>query len=190
MYKIVLRPSGQIIEIDGSKNLLEALREKGIYIKSSCGGVAACSDCIIRVVGGEDNLEPPPFKEISFLGNVFHITKERLACQTRIHGDVVIDISGHDEASDQDRLKVKTTDLTRKVHVRKRADIKIKNEEREKSKAEKAKKDAEYFRHWENEKRQKWEKKLGGSKRPKIFNTDKIEEFPGKLKKDDPKKNQ
>ena len=179
MYKVTLKPSNQVVEIEGDKNLLEALLEKGIYIKSSCGGVASCSDCICKVVGGEDNLDPPPFAELKFLGNVFHITKERLACQTTIHGDITLDISRHDQSADQDKLRVKTTNLRSKKRVRKKETVIQKKNEKMKSKMEKIQKDNEYFRHWEGEKKEKWEKKLGGSKKPKPFNTDNIEEYNG-----------
>jgi ferredoxin len=179
MYKVTLKPSNQVVEIEGDKNLLEALKEKGIYIKSSCGGVASCSDCICKVVGGEDNLNPPPFAEIKFLGNVFHITKERLACQTTIHGDITLDISRHDQESDQEKLKAKTTNLYLKTKVRKKDEVIQKKNEKIKSKMEKIEKDREYIRHWEGEKKEKWEKKLGGSKKPKLFSTENIEEYKG-----------
>ena len=55
-----------------------------MYIKSSCGGVASCTDCRIKVIAGEDSLTTPPFEEVQLLGNVFHITKERLSCQAKI----------------------------------------------------------------------------------------------------------
>jgi 2Fe-2S ferredoxin len=91
-HKVTLKPSCNVVEVEEAQNLLEALREQDIYIKSSCGGVASCSDCIIKIVSGEDHLTPPPFSELKLLGNVFHITKERLACQTCVTGDVTIDM--------------------------------------------------------------------------------------------------
>ena len=53
-FKVTLRPSGEIVEVEEGRNLLEALREKNIYIKSSCGGHATCSDCVLKVVSCED----------------------------------------------------------------------------------------------------------------------------------------
>lgn len=179
MYKVTLKPSNQIVEIEEGKSLLTALLEKGIYIKSSCGGVASCSDCICKVVGGEDNLDPPPFAELKFLGNVFHLTKERLACQTTVHGDITLDISRHDQNIDQNRLKAKTTNLHLKTKVRKKSIVDQKKIEESKKKIEKLKKDQEYFRHWEGDKKEKWQKKLGGSRKPRPFNTDNIEEYKG-----------
>ena len=114
LHKVTLKPEGIVVEVEEGRNLLIALREQNTYIKSSCGGHATCSDCIIKVVSGEDYLTPPPFNELKLLGNVFHITKERLACQTCITGDVTIDISKHDKASDEAKLKNKTSNFSKK----------------------------------------------------------------------------
>jgi ferredoxin len=181
-HKVTLKPEGKVVEIEEGKNLLTALREADTYIKSSCGGHATCTDCIIKIVSGEDNLTPPPFEELKLLGNVFHITKERLACQTMILGDVTIDISKHDKASDEARLKNKTSNFSKKkqvkTHVRKESDIEKIRMDREQEQAdfesEQKKKSDEWKNHWEKDKDEA-PKKLGGGKRPKYFNTDKVD---------------
>jgi ferredoxin len=169
MYKVILKPSNEVIEVDGSINLLEALREKGVYIKSSCGGVASCSDCIVKILSGEDHLEPPPFEEIQYLGNVFHITKERLACQLKINGDVTLDIAHHDENADAERLRQKTSKKNTKV--RKKEDLKV-----EAPKEEKPVEEPEWVKHWDKDPKDKKLKKLGGGKKPHLFRTDHLEE--------------
>lgn len=176
-YKVTLRPSGEVVEVDSSKSLLENLREKDIYVKSSCGGVASCSDCICKVVTGEDNLESPPFAELKLLGNVFHITKERLLCQTKIVGDVTIDISRHDKASDEEKLKSKTNKFSAKkaqTKVRTRQEFEKIKEDRFQERKEKDNKDKDWNRFWEKDQTNKGPKNLGGGKRPKFFDTDKI----------------
>jgi 2Fe-2S ferredoxin len=183
-HKVTLRPDNTVVQIEEGKNLLVALREAGTYIKSSCGGHATCTDCIIKIVSGEDNLTPPPFEELKLLGNVFHITKERLACQTMIIGDVTIDISKHDKASDEARLKNKTSNYSKKKQakplVRKEQDIgKIRQDkfdEQAKFEAEQKEKSDTWKNHWEKEKGPINEaKKLAGGKRPKFFDTDKVD---------------
>ena len=47
MATVTLNPSGKKLDLGTDKSLLEALVEEGIYIKSSCGGHASCSDCIV-----------------------------------------------------------------------------------------------------------------------------------------------
>ena len=61
--------------------MLDLLREKGVRIRSSCGGHATCSDCIVKVKSGDNLLSQVNFEEKKLLGNVYYITKERLACQ-------------------------------------------------------------------------------------------------------------
>jgi ferredoxin len=185
VHKVTLRPEGRVVEVAEGKNLLEALRETDTYIKSSCGGVASCSDCIIKIVSGEDNITPPPFEELKLLGNVFHITKERLACQTKILGDVTIDISKHDKANDESRLKNKTTNFQKKKQlktvVRKEPDIvKIREEkmaEQVQFEKEQKEKSDTWKKHWEKDgvKNPTEVKKLQGGKRPKFFDTDKVD---------------
>lgn len=131
MSKVIIRPSGESVEINKDQTLLECLRENNIYIKSTCGGVASCSDCIVKIVSGEDNISSPPFDELQLLGNVFHITKERMACQCRVlEGDITIDISAHDKNKDQQRLRNKTTSFSAKTRVRKKDDVATMYEER------------------------------------------------------------
>lgn len=178
-YKVTLKPEGKVVEIDEGQNLLSALREQEVYIKSSCGGVASCSDCIIKIVSGEDHLSPPPFSELKLLGNVFHITKERLACQTTISGDVSIDISRHDKDKDENRLKHKTSSFSQKkqIKIRKETEVQQSIEEKnaQKNQKDQSKKETtdQWHKHWEKEATEK--KQLAGGKRPKFFDTDKID---------------
>ena len=99
-YKVTCLPSEKIIEVDGETPLLEALTDQGLYVKSSCGGHASCSDCAVKIVEGHTHINKPPFAEERLLGNVFFITKERLSCQVKISGDVTVDISAHDRERD------------------------------------------------------------------------------------------
>ena len=190
MPKLKLRPLGQEIEISKDKSILEALKEKGIYIKSSCGGVASCTDCKIKIVSGEDALTTPPFEEIQLLGNVFHITKERLSCQAKICSDeeVTIDISDHDKDRDSEALrsKMKKGGPRKQVKIRKKVSI---NETKEQRRTESAKKREEskkkWFRSWD-ESSEKSEDEMaliskispGGKRRPRSFKTDDLDERP------------
>jgi len=184
-HKVTLKPSGQVVEIEEGKNLLSALREENVYIKSSCGGHATCSDCIIKIVSGEDYITPPPFLELKLLGNVFHITKERLACQTCVTGDITVDITKHDKATDEEKLRNKTSQFSPKklpTKVRKDLDIqKMRSEkqaERSLEEAENIKKSQTWKNHWEKSQTTSdsgTPKKLAGGKRPKFFDTDKVD---------------
>lgn len=149
MPKIKIFPQNIELDVDEGASLLSSLRKNGLYIKSSCGGVASCSDCIIKVCEGEEFLSAPPFEELSLLGNVFHLTKERLSCQTKISGPVTIDISAHDQAKDQDRLLQKTKHVKRTI---------LKKDFRAQSDQEN-----------ENTEEKPLKKKMGGGRRPRPF---------------------
>lgn len=129
MNKITLLPDGKTVEVEhgDKRSLLEILKSEGTYVKSSCGGYASCSDCIIKIRSGEENITPPTFPEINLLGNVFHITKERLSCQIElVGGDISVDISEHDKMSDQEQIKNKTSSLHAKNVLRRTAEEKEK----------------------------------------------------------------
>jgi ferredoxin len=54
---------------------------------------ADCGICIIAVLAGSDNLSPKTPVEDDFLKAMHADAMERLACQCRVHGDVVIDVA-------------------------------------------------------------------------------------------------
>jgi 2Fe-2S ferredoxin len=95
MPSITLIPSKNKVDIEGKKALLEELKKKDILLNSSCGGFGTCGDCKIKIVKGYDHCSAPTYEEIKLLGNVFHLTQERLSCQLKVTGDMEIDISEH-----------------------------------------------------------------------------------------------
>lgn len=180
-FKLTIKPTGEVFEIEEGKSVLELLREKDVYIKSSCGGHATCTDCIVKIVSGEDNLSPSPFPELKLLGNVFHITKERLACQLSVTGDVTIDISKHDKIKDEKKTASKKS-IPKKVStikVRKEQDVREIKSERAAFREQRGQKQEEWQKHWEKDPTKSSEKSkaknFGGNKPPKYFNTEKID---------------
>lgn len=127
-HKVTLWPSGQVIEVDEVTPLLKALKDQGVFVKSSCGGVATCGDCKIKVAAGMDQLNAPTFGEMKLLGNVFHLTKERLSCQVKVLGDVTIDITEHDQSFGGDRFDPKAKAFNPPkvaTKLRKKADLEM-----------------------------------------------------------------
>ncbi|WP_417334989.1 2Fe-2S iron-sulfur cluster-binding protein [Halobacteriovorax marinus] len=178
MYTATLMPSGEKIVINEKKSLLENLKDNGHYIKSSCGGHATCTDCIVKIVTGEDNVNPPEFNELQLMGNVFHITKERLSCQTFVTGDITVDISAHDKAEDERRLKNKTAAFSNAKkngpRVRKREEVEEILKERQDRYEQKQEDGQKWYKHWEKDSEQR-SKRYGGGKRPREFRTDHID---------------
>lgn len=124
MSKVRIENSEKELEVESDKDLLSALRDKEVYVKSSCGGHGSCGDCVVKVTFGEDNLSPQTFAELQLLGNVFHITKERLSCQTKVTGNITLDMSGHNQTQDEERRDFKNKKYLKKVIRRKPQDKK------------------------------------------------------------------
>ena len=130
------------------------------------------------MTSGEDNLNTPTFEELKLIGNVYHITKERLACQTKLTGDITIDLSMHNKSSDEALLLSKTKGYSKskstvRTKVRKKGEVEAVLNERQQGREERKEKQDSWFKHWEKGAEQK--KRLGGGKRPKEFRTDNIE---------------
>lgn len=103
-YSVTLLPGNDVVLIEGSKPLGPALKSLGYPIQSGCAGYGYCADCMVTVVAGAENLEPPTYDERRMLGFIFHDRRYladppvRLACQTQIKGPITVDISHHLEA--------------------------------------------------------------------------------------------
>lgn len=166
MPKVTLWPSGEVLEVNETESLLKQLTDAGKKIKSSCGGHATCGDCVLVVKGGEDNLSLTTFEELRLLGNVFHITKERLSCQTKIKGDVVVDISAHEKKKSSKAAG--PVPKSPSVKVRKKEEV---QETASKSQEKiEVKKEDDWYRHWDKkDELGKVPPKLGGGKRPRPF---------------------
>lgn len=95
MPKITVFPGNSEIIVESDLNLRDALMQNGHPIKSTCGGCASCGQCVVIVKSGFENLSEIAFEEKQLLGNVFHITQERLSCQTKVLGDITVDVSAH-----------------------------------------------------------------------------------------------
>lgn len=181
-YKVTLWPSGEVLELNGEENLLQQLKKAGKKIKSSCGGCATCGDCVLVVKSGEMNLSPQSFEELRLLGNVFHITKERLSCQTKITGDVTLDISGHEKntfTGKNESDKTQQGQNSPKVLVKKREDLEKAAMQSKENSQEKP--SDTWYRHWEKEGQDPSKpRKLGGNKRVKPFNYNEPDKDPNK----------
>lgn len=84
----VLKDERWTIEIDEGQSLLHAAHACDAPVHTLCNGIGACVQCKVRIMEGEPNLSEPNNLEKDRLGNIFHLTHERLACQARVHGPV------------------------------------------------------------------------------------------------------
>ena len=102
VQQVCFTPSGRQFKGEAGDTLLQAAQDAGVAIRSLCGGYGQCHQCWIEVSEGSH----PKFNVECKAENVSGITSlekqliidnpsykgKRLACQTCIQGDLVIDV--------------------------------------------------------------------------------------------------
>lgn len=113
--RVRILATGVVLEARLGEDLLEVLQQNGQSIATSCGGVASCGLCRLRVVSGAEVLTPIRPEEIGHLGNVAKIVGLRLACQAKIaaEGDVVVDVPEVDDVEERKRKKAERLRIER-----------------------------------------------------------------------------
>ena len=79
---------------DGTKNLLELMREGDCNIHADCGGRGTCGKCRVRFISDAPEPEKTEKEVLSAkaLGEGY-----RLACQTRVSGDFIVETDDSDD---------------------------------------------------------------------------------------------
>ncbi len=118
-YKVVFQPSGRQGWAREGQTLLDVARELGVYIESICGGHQTCGQCRVEIAEGEfptyglvsrsAHLSPPDKNELACAQRCGLKPGQRLACSTRIHGDVVIIVPEESRLKRQVIRKAATT---------------------------------------------------------------------------------
>ena len=80
------------VEVPTGSTLFDAGAKVSAGIDTSCVGKGTCGLCRVKILAGAEHLPPFTDEERKHLGNVYHITKVRLACRSRVSGDVTIQI--------------------------------------------------------------------------------------------------
>jgi len=83
----------EVLEVARKANLLRSIQESGIPIGSACGGNGLCASCKVNVLKGEKNLSTPNDIEVGLSVRNQLQSNERIACQTKVMGDVEITTS-------------------------------------------------------------------------------------------------
>lgn len=79
-------------EIPVGKSLFDAGTQVSAGIETACVGKGTCGLCRVRIVAGAEHLNAYTDEETKHLGNVYHLTKVRLACRCKPVGDVAIEV--------------------------------------------------------------------------------------------------
>jgi len=89
-HLVTFQPSGNSGYAEEGKTIREISLELGIALESICGGRGVCGKCKVQIEAGTKNLSPLTDSERKFLTEQQESEGYRLACQARIHGDVVV----------------------------------------------------------------------------------------------------
>lgn len=89
LARLTIHPLGLRIEVHKGETILEAIGRSGVKLPSICGGKGLCGKCVVRVLKGD--VSSPSSQELKLLGEKIRMGF-RLACQTKILGDVEVEI--------------------------------------------------------------------------------------------------
>jgi uncharacterized 2Fe-2S/4Fe-4S cluster protein (DUF4445 family) len=92
LSSVTFLPENRRVECADGESVFEVARRAGISVTTACVGKATCGLCRVKIIAGEQALTPLNAAERKHLGNVYFITKQRLSCQARVCGDVVVQI--------------------------------------------------------------------------------------------------
>lgn len=108
MPAIKILPDNIKIEIEEEETILEASLRAGIPHAHACGGNGACSTCRVIVLKGSDCVIARNDSEKE-LADCLHFTEDiRLACQTKIVGNVIVNRPVLDEIDEALTNKLKS----------------------------------------------------------------------------------
>lgn len=88
MPKVLCLPDHKEFDIAAGETILEAALRADIPHAYACGGNAKCSTCRIWILEGHDHCEAPGERERALSEPLGFGPEMRLACQTRVAGDV------------------------------------------------------------------------------------------------------
>jgi uncharacterized 2Fe-2S/4Fe-4S cluster protein (DUF4445 family) len=89
-YQVDFDPLGKRVEVAPNTTLLEAAQLAGLALSSACGGMGNCGQCRLVILAGD--VSPPTADEKYILTEPELQRGQRLACNTRIHGNLKIHV--------------------------------------------------------------------------------------------------
>lgn len=92
MPKVTITTDDLTIDVADNYAMIDMCEDHETSILFGCRD-GACGACMIRVKEGKDNLSKMEDDERDFLETMAAEEDERLACQCRVLGDVVVEVS-------------------------------------------------------------------------------------------------
>jgi uncharacterized 2Fe-2S/4Fe-4S cluster protein (DUF4445 family) len=103
MHRLVLMPSGRQGDVAAGMTVLDAARQLGVELAAICGSRQTCGKCLVNVESGSfpkhgitsnnDHLSEPSQREQDYAEkHGLDLSTQRLGCNARITGDVLITV--------------------------------------------------------------------------------------------------
>lgn len=81
------------VDLPAGSTLFEAGARVSAGIETACVGKGTCGLCRVKILAGAQHLTPYTDEEQRHLGNLYHLTKIRLSCRSKLtDGDVTIQV--------------------------------------------------------------------------------------------------
>ena len=93
-YTLILEPISKRINVAEESTVYDAILALNLPISALCAGKGTCGKCTILIVNPNANLSEPSEKEFNNLGSDKISEGYRLACQTKIFGDLRVYLTG------------------------------------------------------------------------------------------------
>ncbi|MEZ4403398.1 MAG: 2Fe-2S iron-sulfur cluster-binding protein [Kofleriaceae bacterium] len=88
--KVRFLPGEVEVEVAAGTTLFDAGAAAAAGIDTACVGKGTCGLCRVKVVDGDAGLSAYSDDEERHLGNLYRITRMRLACRTQVVGDCTV----------------------------------------------------------------------------------------------------
>lgn len=92
MPKVEITTDKMTLDVEDGYALIDMCEDHDTSILFGCRD-GACGACMVKVISGADKLSPMQDDERDFLETMAAEPDERLACQCKVHGDVVLEVS-------------------------------------------------------------------------------------------------
>lgn len=92
MPKVTIKTDDMTIDVPENYALIDMCEDYDTSILFGCRD-GACGACMVRILEGGQNLTPMKDDERDFLETMAAQENERLACQCRVKGDVILEVS-------------------------------------------------------------------------------------------------
>lgn len=90
MPKLTILPDNKIVNVEEDTLILQASLDENIPHAHACGAMGVCTTCRVLVLDGMDNCSEPTENEARLKEKIHSNQEFRLACQTKVHGDVTV----------------------------------------------------------------------------------------------------